>query len=111
MKPSPASIFCVSFFFLLPILTGVSARAADSDTFTAVDVPGATATVVSGINDRSQVVGWYRTGISGNPDSAEHGFLLANGQFTTIDVPGSGGTVAWGINNRGQISGGPLDRS
>ena len=84
---------------------GADSRA-DPYTFTAVDVPGATVTVVNGLNDRGDVVGWYRTGISGEPNSVDHGFLLRYGKFTTIDVPGSQGvTVARGINNRGDIVG------
>src|SRR6266540_4169157 len=111
MKLRSAAVFCASFLVVLAIVIGVSARRADSYTFTAIDVPGATVTVVSGINDRGEVVGWYRTGSSGDPDSADHGFLLAHGHFTTIDVPGSRGTVAEGINNRGEIVGYYFDQA
>jgi probable HAF family extracellular repeat protein len=94
----------VCFFFLLVVLaifTGVSVRAGDSYTFTAVDVPGAHVTVPFGINDRCQVVGFDRAS-STDPD---HGFLWSDGRFTPIDVAGSDLTWATGINNRGQIVG------
>src|SRR5581483_696957 len=74
--------------------------AACAVTWTAVDVPGATATQALGINKTGEIVGLYA-------DSAHHthGFLDNAGIFTTIDVPGSTQTVARGINDSGMISG------
>ena len=68
--------------------------------FTTIDVPGATATVASGINNRGQIVGDYFAG-----DFVLHGFLLDKGTFTTIDVAGALETHALGINDRGEIVG------
>jgi uncharacterized membrane protein len=68
-------------------------------TFTAIDVPGATATAAVGINDGGQIVGAF--GDAG----VQHGFLLDKGTFTTIDVPGATLTNARGINAGGQIVG------
>src|SRR6516162_7217212 len=53
-------------------------------TFARIDVPGALATLATGINDLGATVGTYYD-TAGN----EHGFLLRNGTFSTVDVPGS----------------------
>ena len=73
-------------------------------TFTQIDFPGAVATVVFGLNDRGQIVGFF-----GDAPSVLHGFLLDNGVFTQIDLPGAKLTKAYGINDRGQIVGGFAD--
>jgi probable HAF family extracellular repeat protein len=76
-------------------------------TFAAVDVPGATGTLATGINANGHVVGIYYDS-AGN----SHGFLLKRNQFFTVDVPGSlvgvSGTLQTevnGINNAGDIVG------
>jgi len=76
-------------------------------TFTSVDVPGASGTLATGINNRGQIVGIYYD-TAGN----SHGFLLKQGSFSTVDVPGSlvgvSGmlqTEANGINAAGDIVG------
>ena len=69
-------------------------------TFTAINVPGATSTQAFGINERSQIVGFYFDGVG-----ELHGFLLDRGTFTTIDAPGATSTEALGINAGGQIVG------
>jgi len=63
-------------------------------------VPGpSTYTIVTGINDAGQIVGYYQ-------DSPEvHGFLYEGGIFTLIDVPGASATRPWDISNAGQIVG------
>jgi uncharacterized membrane protein len=53
-------------------------------------------TILSGINDSGQIVGWSDPG---------GGFLLDHGSYTTLDVPDSKGTYAYGINASGQIVG------
>jgi probable HAF family extracellular repeat protein len=70
-------------------------------TFTTIDVPGATYTQASGINNAGQIVGGFfdSNGIS-------HGFLKVGGTFRTIDAPGAtlafaSGTIATGINDAG----------
>jgi uncharacterized membrane protein len=75
--------------------------------FTSIDVPGASATLATGINAREAIVGIYYD-TAGN----SHGFLLKRGVFSTLDVPGSlvgvSGTLqteANGINNEGDIVG------
>src|SRR5262245_53222364 len=72
-----------------------------SRTFMALDVPGATRTVATGINNRGDVVGYYVT-----PDGRGHGFLWADGEFITIDAADPTQFVTLhGINDRGDIVG------
>ncbi len=68
--------------------------------FTAIDVPGAGYTYVTGINDLGQVVGWFVYAEGGR-----HAFLDTGGSFTIIDVPGASDTYAYGINDNGEIVG------
>jgi hypothetical protein len=83
--------------------SGLEARGAF--TFITIDVPGATSTEASGINEPSQIVGDYL-----DAGGAEHGFALVRGPtFITIDVPGATSTEASGINARGQIVGNYTD--
>jgi uncharacterized membrane protein len=78
----------------------------DDGDFTTIDVPGAAATTVLGINDRGQMVGSYIDG-----EGRYHGFLRdRKGAVTTLpDAPGadpaSGGTQPASINEHGQIVG------
>jgi uncharacterized membrane protein len=68
--------------------------------FKTIQVPGATRTVASGIDDAGQIVGYYN-------DSAgtAHGFVLRDDKFATIDFPGAAFTEARGIGTRGEIVG------
>jgi probable HAF family extracellular repeat protein len=85
-------------------LFGVTCPAvATTYTFTDVDVPGASQTLASDINNAGTVVGPYYIlppypgpGVSG-------GFLYSGGTYTTLNIS-SGGTP-YGINDRGQIVG------
>jgi probable HAF family extracellular repeat protein len=87
---------------ILSILAGalvsVSA-AAESFTFTTLDVPGYTDTQAFGINNLGQIVG----GTGAYPNTV--GFLLSAGSFSTFSVPGAYLTQANGINDSGQIVG------
>src|SRR5512144_524620 len=80
--------------------SGLSQKAEQGDTFTAIVYPGANVTYANAINDAGDIVGQYM-------DSANlaHGFLLSGGKFTAIDFPGARQTWALGINSRGDISG------
>jgi probable HAF family extracellular repeat protein len=87
------------------LLSTFAVAHAASYTFTPLNVPGASATLAYGTNNRGQIVGYY----SLPGQYAWHGFLYDAGAFTPLDVPFSGatnGTQAYGINNRGQIVGG-----
>jgi hypothetical protein len=72
-------------------------------TFTKIDVRGAQATHASGINGKSEIVGYFQDA------NGTHGFLREkDGTFTTIDDPDSSPeatTQAWGINDTGDIVG------
>jgi uncharacterized membrane protein len=88
-------------------------------------VPGASATVAAGIDDRGQVAGTYfdagttlgddrgqvvgtwddRFDTDANEPGSRHGFVWDRGRVTRLDVPGSLFTGALGINNRGQLTG------
>ncbi len=72
---------------------------------TYLHVPGATTTIVNGINDRGQIAGWYTSG----EDYLDHGFVYDNGVFTTIDAPNAFVTYIFGINDRGQVVGYYID--
>jgi hypothetical protein len=61
-----------------------------------IDEPASSGTVVSGINNHGQIVGY----------SDHHGFLWENGIFTPIKAPGAMSfTTATDINDNGQIVG------
>ena len=69
--------------------------------FTSVDVPGADATQVFGINNRGQIVG-TSTNYSINKST---GFIYSGGRFTSINVPGAYETTPLGINDSGEVVG------
>jgi probable HAF family extracellular repeat protein len=60
--------------------------------FTAFDVPGATFTIPSGINDAGQIVGTF-----GDSNGNGHGFLYDNGSFSGLDFSPRG------IDSHGEI--------
>jgi uncharacterized membrane protein len=78
----------------------------DDGDFQTIDVPGAVATLPTGINNRGQMVGSYI-----DAEGAYHGFLRnRRGAVTDIrEAPGAdprmGGTQPVAINDRGQIVG------
>jgi hypothetical protein len=78
----------------------------DGGHYETIDVPGASATILLGINNSGQMVGSYI-----DADGAYHGFLRdRKGRVTTLpEAPGadpaSGGTQPCAINERGQIVG------
>ena len=76
-----------------------------SGQFTAIAYPSAVITYAMGLNDSSQVVGFYEAGGPTN-NFVPAGFLLSNGNYTTINDPlGTTATIADAINNHGQIVG------
>jgi len=86
--------------FALAVILKVTPAYADR--YVTLDFPGATNTVVAGINNKQQVVGYFF-----EPNGKFHGFLWSRGQFTRIDYPGaSTGTLPTDINDQGQIVGG-----
>ena len=72
----------------------------DAGSYTTVDMPAATSTVLFAINNAAVAVGRYMSA------GRTHGFVRsATGELTAIDVPGSAFTVAGALNNRGDIVG------
>ena len=69
--------------------------------YTTIAVPGSNDTLVYGINDSGQIVGYYD--VPGNNQA--HAFLYGGTTYTTIDVPGAVETLPQGINNTSQIVG------
>jgi hypothetical protein len=73
--------------------------------FSVINVAGATATLLYGVNNKGQAAGWYT-------DSSDitHGLVIdANHHVITIDPPGSATTNAWDINDAGEVVGAYID--
>jgi uncharacterized membrane protein len=90
---------------LLPALFSLSlavASAAGAQTFTPIDVPGASTVTAAGINRKGQIVGSY---LAPNRFGYPSSFLLDRATITRLDVPGAVSTVARAINDGGQIVG------
>src|SRR4029077_8689079 len=71
--------------------------------FRTIDVPGASDTQATGINNAGQIVGTFF-------DGTTHGFVYAGGTFTTIDVPDADVFTGFingvnGINDTGHVVG------
>lgn len=87
-------------FLVLACFWGLGTRGFAA-TYTTIDYPGATSTMIYGINNAGTMVGVYYI----NDATMNHGFQYRNGVFTEIDVPGASETVAAGINNNDEIVG------
>ena len=72
-----------------------------TDTFSAVNVPGATSVTATGINAEGNVTGFY----SGPKSGGTRSFVRIGGRVTTFGAPNSGNTTAFGINNNNEIVG------
>lgn len=66
-------------------------------TYVPIDVPGASATSLSGINNAGHIVGGSQL-----PNQA---FVYSDGNFTPLAVPGASTTGAFDINNSGHVVG------
>lgn len=71
---------------------------------TLIDAPGASNTQGRALNDRDDVVGYFR---DSSPAHVQHGFLWNSGRASTFDLPGLQNVIPYphGINNPGQIVG------
>lgn len=69
--------------------------------FTTIDVPGASYTILWGVNNNGSMLGSY------GQDTAQdaHGFTLTSGTLTSFDYPGQDFTVPTGINDSNLIVG------
>jgi hypothetical protein len=90
--------------FLAIIFVLFWCRDASAANFTTLEVPGATCTSASKINNRDQIVGWYC-----NTDGGIQSFLWQKGKFVILDVVPGGVNSAAGINNHGDIVGSYVD--
>lgn len=98
MSGSARSTLLVLFAGLLPVTFGQTSPF----TFTTISYPGAAFTVVNGINNAGQLVGYY--GVKGTP--GVFGFLYSGSTFAAINYPSTTGTtIATGINDAGAIVG------
>jgi hypothetical protein len=66
---------------------------------TQVDVPGAAATWLTGINDAGQLVGYYRIVTRGPRALIRNGFVFGNGAFATLDYPGAFRTEPFAVDD------------
>ena len=55
--------------------------------FTAIDAPGATQTFAYGINNNTQIVGYYQYPVNGNPLGGTQAFVYSGGVFTPVNPP------------------------
>ena len=72
---------------------------------TFIKFPGASFTVVTGINNRGDATGFY------NDAGGQHGFVFSGAKFSTIDFPGAVVTDPYKINDLGMIVGTFQDNS
>jgi uncharacterized membrane protein len=93
-------VHCVFAFCFVLTATSTGALAQETQSFTTIDIPGATSTVALDVNDAGDAVGSYLAA------GRTRGFLLdRNGQLYWIDFPGAVFTRVAGINARGEIVG------
>jgi hypothetical protein len=71
---------------------------------TAVDYPGAAATVFTGINNHQQLSGYWL-----DSSNNEHSFIYDGKHFTPVNVPGSNFVQANKLNDGGEVVGYYLD--
>lgn len=72
----------------------------DGGVFEAFTIPGSTSAQATGINNSSNVCGFYV-----DASGVNHGWVKILGHFTVLDYPGSTGTQALGLNNKGLVVG------
>ncbi len=71
-----------------------------SGTYTTIDPPDSTNTLVGAINNSGEIAGTYA-----DASNKSHGFLFNSGIFTIVDYPGATGTAITGVNDHGEIVG------
>jgi len=68
-------------------------------TYTTLSYPGASSTVVQGLNDSGEAVGIMTL------NGVTEGFTYLNGTYAAVMYPGSSSTDLFGISNNGEITG------
>lgn len=87
----PAAPIALLFLLFLLVTAACSGEPAATYAFSQLDVPEASSTVASGINDAGTIVGWYTRG------DTVRGFVHRDGRFTTVEYPGAAATRLHGI--------------
>jgi hypothetical protein len=95
--------------FLLLVLFSELAFA-QTFTYKAINIPGATETQVRGVNSSGEIVGFYKTTSCVEthiqfPSCPVHGFKIVNGVITKLLVPHSTWTAIMGVNDYGDLVG------
>jgi hypothetical protein len=98
---------------LFVLLTSTLSHAQFS--FVPVNVPGAVATQVRGVNNYGEIVGFYQPSTNCGstlpfssvevPDCLTHGFKIVNGSRVKLMVPNSTSTAIMGVNDYGDLVG------
>jgi len=96
---SPGLILALVLFATNSVSEVAAEKPIPPPQFIPVEVPGATATFVYGVNNAGVMVGLYDIGQN------QHGFAAFGGKFLTIDVPPPARTTCTGVNASNTISG------
>jgi uncharacterized membrane protein len=89
----------------LLLIGGVEQARSAPYSFTSYNVPGASNTVITGINNSGEFVGYYNYSPNIDLSTPIYGFVQNGSMLSTIAVPGSFVTEVTGVNNLGQIVG------
>ena len=95
-KTKQGTVWLAWSLLVVNLLIGGSAHAQ----VVSINYPGATATLLNGINNKGEAVGSYNDVLG-----RSHGFLYSNGVYSTLDYPGASSTSLHGINDDGVIVG------
>lgn len=94
-----AAFLCSTLFLTLGATKGFA------QTFTTIDIPGATETDCNDINVGGVIAGFYL-----DSNSLGHGFIrTADGTVRKIDIAGASDTRAYGINDNNDVTGWYID--
>jgi hypothetical protein len=92
------------------VLISPSTLLAQTFTYAAINVPGATQTEARGINNNGEIVGFYKTTTCQDydikvPSCPTKGFKYVNGSYIKLMVPNSTATAIMGVNDLGDLVG------
>ena len=83
--------------FTVSIITATTVHAG---TWTTIDFPGQSQTLLQGVNNNGDMSGYYI-----DASQVAHGFLVKAGTFTEMDVPGAIATYTFNLNDADQFAG------
>jgi hypothetical protein len=113
-------LFSMHRSILATLILGVSTLSfSQTFTYAPINISGAVATEVRGINNNGEVVGFYYTskacvepaGEIQFPNCNVHGFKMVNGTVIKLMVPNSTSTAIMGLNDYGDLVGFCLDNT